>query len=70
KPINTHVNTQNPLGELLEEAISEKTIIFYNYDQFDDHHKVIVEEEFSSVYESKWKPHELIITLKYLKVHN
>ncbi|RIB25823.1 kinase-like domain-containing protein [Gigaspora rosea] len=70
KPINTPVNTQNPLGELIEEAISEKTINFYNYDEFDDHHKVIVEEEFSSVYESKWKPRELIITLKYLQVHN
>ncbi|KAF0420518.1 kinase-like protein [Gigaspora margarita] len=68
KPIKTHVNTQNPLGELLEEAISEKTITFYNYDEFDDHREVIVEEEFSSVYESKWKPHELIITLKQLSI--
>ncbi|CAG8489665.1 12664_t:CDS:2 [Gigaspora margarita] len=69
KPIDTHVNTKNSSGGFLEKAISEKTITFYNYDEFNDH-KMIVEDEFCSVYVSKWKPRELIITLKHIKVHN
>ncbi|KAF0458588.1 kinase-like protein [Gigaspora margarita] len=69
KPIDAHANTENSSGGFLEEAISEETIDFYNYDQFKGH-KMIVEDEFSSVYVSKWKPRELIITLKHIKVHN
>ncbi|KAF0501370.1 kinase-like protein [Gigaspora margarita] len=60
---------EKPLRGRLQEAISEGTVNFYNYDQFSMDTK-ISDEKFGSAYKSKWKPRKLIIALKHLKVRD
>ncbi|RIB25822.1 kinase-like domain-containing protein [Gigaspora rosea] len=69
KSMDTHENIENPSEGLLEEAISNGNITFYDYDQFSDHIK-IAEEEFSLVCKSEWKSQKLTVALKCLKVNH
>ncbi|CAG8756986.1 3178_t:CDS:1, partial [Dentiscutata heterogama] len=66
KSTDPKVNIEKPLG-LLQKAISERSIKFYDYKEFSDDTIEISDEEFSSVCETKWISRDEIVALKLLK---